>query len=335
MDGLDMTTGQAAIAYVGEIPWHGLGVKIAPDAPFDERIRCAGLNWKVDIIPSQYEFNGKMYVAPNSFHMIRTDNAASLSVMSKRYKPVQPVEIMAFFEEFVSVDERFTFETAGSLFGGAKIWALYRFTADSFLVAGDPHVCYVLLTTSFDGSLATTAQATMIRVVCNNTLTASIYAGKKSCVKVSHSVDFSKASVKKDCLKRLELVVASFDQYKALGEALAGIRMSGEQIEELFARMTTEKMTPEGKEPSTKAKNQLEGMFRAYRQTVEEGTPASTGWSVLNAVTRYVDHDRTSRNTQGDKRAASMASSFYGSGATFKRQALEIIADMANLELAA
>lgn len=336
---LSFVGGSANMAYVGERPWHGLGERLSPNADIQTWIASAKLDWEALVVPAQYVFNDQLHTAPDNFHMVRSDSGESLSVMSRRYKPVQPAEVMAFFRDFILTDERFSLETAGCLKGGRVIWALARFV-NPMKVAGDDHDAFVLLTTSFNGSLATTAQGTMIRVECNNTLTASVYGGERAMVKVPHYKDFSKDAIKMDAVERLSNIVASYDHYAALGTALSGVRLAAFQVEGLFKRLTIDKAARGDAEreaaPTTKARNQLEALLSAYRQTLNEGTPGGTAWAALNAVTRYVDHARTVRDTTGDGNAsARVASNLLGSGAALKRDALSILAEVGNLELAA
>jgi phage/plasmid-like protein (TIGR03299 family) len=61
-------------------------------------------------------------------------------------------------------------ETAGVLKEGRKLWAPARTGQSALLKGGDEVRGYLLLATACDGTLATTAQFTSVRVVCNNTL---------------------------------------------------------------------------------------------------------------------------------------------------------------------
>ena len=98
---------------------------------------------------------------------------------------MQPHDVLGFYRDLVSVSG-FELETAGVLKGGKKLWALAR-TGDEMMLSGMDQVKgYLLLATSCDGSLATTAQFTSIRVVCNNTLQMAV-GDNLGAVRVPHS----------------------------------------------------------------------------------------------------------------------------------------------------
>lgn len=342
---IDMSNGRENMAYVGKTPWHGLGHSLQPGASLDTWIKAAGLDWTVSMRPSFYPRqatllgnaspDGPFIQSADNFHVVRDDTEASLGVMTGRYNPVQPSEVMAFFREFILTDERFQLETAGSLKAGKVIWALAKFDT-AMTAGGDAHVNYVLLTTSYNGSLATTAQATSIRVVCNNTLTASIYdkAGTAT-VKVPHSRKWTQA-VQEDAHERLTLIASEFDKYKVLADALAGTRMAKATTEDFLKAIAYGPThgKPEA-EQSGQAKANLDRLFQSWAQTATE-TEGDTAWAALNAVTRFVDHDRNTRMKGGVTNVADarMASSFYGSGAVIKGDAVRRLAAMAGgLEL--
>jgi phage/plasmid-like protein (TIGR03299 family) len=320
---IDNTNGQDNFAFVGKEAWHGLGQKLEKGASKEAWRKAAGYDWECLVIPSQYEFNGKLLTSDN-FHMVRSDTGASLGCMTDRYKPVQPAEVLDFFDDFVRADERFHLETAGVLKGGKVLFATARFHEDMDC-AGDKHNPFVLFTTSFDGKLATTAQATMVRVVCNNTLTASLW-DKDAQVKVRHCTKWT-PEVADRAHNQLAEIAGQFDQYKVMAEAMAMAKQSKQQTEDMLNRIFTgKKEVTKRDDMTTNAKNQFDKLFGAYIETVNEGTQAGTAWATLNAVTRYVDHDRTTRDHSGEGvQAARMTSSLMGSGAAMKARAVEML----------
>lgn len=329
---LDMSNGRANIAYVGETPWHGMGQKLEPGADLETWRVAAGLEWSALKTPIFYQVGvnadqSPNYVqAPDQFMVIRDDTFAPLGSFTGRYKVVQPDEVLAFFRDFILADDRFELETAGALKGGAVIWALARFR-DRMSILGEEHAPYVMLTTSFDGTRATTAQATMIRVVCNNTLTASIYDKQSASVRVRHSTVWSDAVAAKahdDLVK----VSSSFDRYADMAKAMHGIKMAREVSQEFL-----KKLILKGKdEADLKARGQgvIDALLASYDATLKEGTEKNTGWTTLNAVTRFVDHGRSTRRTNGETvEQARMASSVFGSGAQLKADALAALYELA------
>lgn len=328
---VDFSNGQANFAHVGNKAWHGLGQQLEAGADLQTWALAAGFDWECQPIQSEYNFNGQM-IASDNYHMVRSDTGASLGCMTSRYKPVQPRDVLAFFKDFVSVDERFALETAGVLKGGKVLWALAKFQED-MEAGGDKHVPYVCLTTSYDGTLATTALATTIRVVCNNTLTAAQWSKDSAQVKVRHATRWTE-TVAADARDRLAAIADTFQDYKRMADALVQVKMSQQATEQflktiLLGKDADEKL--EGKRAN--ARNQLDNLFNAYSLTVKEGTPVATGWAALNAVTRYVDHERTTRDHGDNGVAASrMASSFYGSGAALKASAIEYLTEYAEAQ---
>ena len=99
-------------------------------------------------------------------------------------------------------------ETAGVLKGGKKVWALARIGHLATIQANDVTNAYALLATACDGTLATTAQFTAVRVVCNNTLAVAIDDSRGS-VKVPHSTSFDAEAVK----RQWGISVSSWDTF--------------------------------------------------------------------------------------------------------------------------
>jgi len=59
---LEIVNGQAQMAYVGEVPWHGLGVEVPEETSAMDMMSLAGLDWRVEELDSFVEFNGKRFL---------------------------------------------------------------------------------------------------------------------------------------------------------------------------------------------------------------------------------------------------------------------------------
>lgn len=321
---LDMSNDRVNFAHAREKAWHGLGNLMTPGASIDEWTLAAGMNWSASMDQVFVKRGDDFIAIPDRFALTRSDTGAELGSFTGRYRPVQPADIMSFFRDFLLTDDRFEMETAGCLKGGAIVWALARFRND-LNVLGERHVPYVMLTTSFDGTRATTAQATMIRVVCNNTLTASIFDKQSASVRVSHMVKWS-PEVAAKAHTDLEAVAQSFGAYREMAEAMAKVRMTRDKTREFLSRLICKETAEE--EQSSRMRNQVAALLNAYDETLAEGTAANTGWAAFNAVTRYADHERSTRSSTGDTvQNARMASAFYGTGAQLKAAAAKMLLD--------
>jgi len=127
------------------------------------------MSWSYLEAPVMFQAGSEIRDFPDQKVIVRSDTHAPLSVVSRRYQVVQPVEVLEFYRDLVEVGG-FELETAGVLKGGRKLWALAKTGQEATLRGGDRVKSYLLLATACDGTLATTAQFTSVRVVCNNTL---------------------------------------------------------------------------------------------------------------------------------------------------------------------
>ena len=187
------------MAYVGQTPWHGLGNQLTQKQPIEIWQREAGMDWQIQDSPVHFKADsigplGTIHSFPEQKVLFRSDTKAPLSVVSNRYQIVQPREVLEFYRDLSEVSG-YELETAGVLKGGRKFWALAR-TGQSAVLKGNDEVSgYLLLATSCDGTLATTATPTTVRVVCNNTLTIALDGATRS-IKVPHNTRFDPKAVK-------------------------------------------------------------------------------------------------------------------------------------------
>ena len=169
---------------VRQVPWHGLGV-VLEEYPksIDEALAKAGLGWKVthgDVLvvkaPEWTDDFGikhpaELIPAKGFKANLREDTGEVLGIVSDEYEVVDNRAAFAFLDALISSDLHF--ETAGSLWGGRRVWVLARLP-EFVELGGDRSATYVYVANSHDGSMAVTAAATPIRIVCANTLGAAL-----------------------------------------------------------------------------------------------------------------------------------------------------------------
>lgn len=323
---IDMTNNRANMAFLGARNdiWHRLGQEMAVGMTVEQWAQAAGLDWTAIKAPALAALEGPQWdhidasrrfmPVEDRYFICRSDNGAALGYASDIYQPVQPRDVLDWFQRYISVDNRFQLDVAGSLKGGTIIWATATFNGD-LNVAGDKHLARVLMTTTFDGSGATINQMTMTRVVCNNTLNVAL-TDKGAIVRTRHNTRFDAARVGKELAQLAQGCV----QFKAVGDAMAQHQMAKEDIAMFFRDCLDIPRDATVKDVSTRKINQSNAVRAAYARTVAEGAPDGSAWAALNAITRYVDHDRTSGADEKQ-----FLSSQFGSGAALKGKAMELL----------
>ena len=321
---IDESTGRAAIAYAGTVPWHGLGQALTPGASIDEWTREAGLAYSVLEAPVQYSTpaSSELQSWPDRKVLHRSDTGAPLAVVSDGYRVVQPAEIMDFFRELVELGG-FQLETAGALSYGRRVWALASVADAAPVVERDLVKPYLLLGTSYDGTMATVAKFTAIRVVCNNTITAAVggygeadLGYLKSAVRVLHSERFNPESVR----LQLGIVANAWESFLVQSRQLADRPMAAEAADEFVAELLKPYHTSKLEINETRAYKRIMSLFNGGAIGSELPGVAGTRWAMLNAVTELVDHERgRSNNTR-------IESAWFGAGASLKARAAELLA---------
>lgn len=305
------------MAYVGQTPWHGLGNQLAKRQSIDVWAKQAGMNWDIRETPVRFmskstDYLGEIMSFPEQKVLFRSDTNAPLSVVSQRYQVVQPREILEFYRDLTKVSG-FELETAGVLKGGKKFWALAKTGQSTALKGNDVTNGYVLLATACDGTLATTAQFTSIRVVCNNTLAVAL-SGGCSAVKVPHNTTFDAQAVK----KQLGISVSSWDQFMYRMKTLSDRKVKPKEAQNYFLRVfTDQEKAPVGLTNERSMAKALE-LFDGRGRGSELDSAKGTAFGLLNAVTEFVDHERRARSV--DNR---LDSAWFGQGANIKQKALE------------
>lgn len=308
------------MAYVGGTPWHGLGSQLSPHQPLEVWQREAGMDWQIQESPVHFKADtvghlGGIHSFPEQKVLYRSDTKAPLSVVSQRYQVVQPKEVLEFYRDLTQVSG-YELETAGVLKGGRKFWALARTGQNTALKGNDQVNGYLLLATSCDGTLATTATPTTVRVVCNNTLTIAVNGATRA-IKVPHSTRFDAQAVK----KQLGIAVSQWDEFMYRMRHLAERKVT---TKEMLSFITTcvGDSSPSAQQtkvvPNLRAMQKVESLYQGQGRGSSLESANGTAWGLLNAVTEYVDHERRARSNE-----YRVDSAWFGQGALIKRKALD------------
>lgn len=307
------------MAYTGQQPWHGLGSRLAPNQPLEAWATAAGMDWNIESADVRFVAGndglGSIHAYPEQRVLYRSDTKAPLSVVSSRYQVVQPREILEFYRDLTEVGG-YQLETAGVLKDGKKLWALARTGQSATLKGRDEVNGYLLLATACDGTLATTAQFTSVRVVCNNTLQIAL-GDSAGAIKVPHRSQFDAQAVK----RQLGIATSHWDEFMYRMKALAERKVKPETAHEYFRRVLAYPVrTPadHSAAPPTndRAIKAVSALFSGRGKGSDMLSASGTAWGLVNAVTEFVDHERRARSEDHRRDTA-----WFGQGANLKQKA--------------
>ena len=217
------------MAYAGELPWHGLGVKVDDGLGVDEMIKEAGLDWKVKKIPATAEFDGQKIYSGHDM-LIRESDGQPLDMVKENWIPVQNSDAFEFFREFCDAGDM-EMHTAGSLQDGKRVWGLAK-VKDDFTINGTDRVdSYLLLTNPHMYGRAVDIRFTPIRVVCNNTLTLSLAQKGDYQVSLNHKKAFDVQEAK----ELLGVAKGKMETYKDMATFLSSKRYTPETLRTYYS----------------------------------------------------------------------------------------------------
>lgn len=299
-------TGLYSFFSVKEKAWHGLGQIVENYPTSAEAIKHAGLDYEVIKAPlftqgrAMTIGNGGEIVEadniliPDQFATLRTDNNTVLGVVGKDYHIVQNREAFTFFDAIVGGDDGILYETAGALGNGERIFITAKLP-DYIRVGNGDDVTekYLFLTTSHDGSGSITAAFTPIRIVCQNTLNASL-RNMSNVVRIKHTAGAPQRL--EDAHKLMGMANKLSKQLEDIFNQWAKVSVTDREVKKLIQlalcpNKETHDLIKKGAENelSTVFKNTVDDAF-AYAMmsdTQQMDTTKGTLFGAYNAVTGY------------------------------------------------
>jgi phage/plasmid-like protein (TIGR03299 family) len=181
---------------------------------------------------------------------------------------------------------------------------------------------YLLLGSACDGSMATTAMFTSIRVVCNNTLGFAMNEADngtaKAVVRINHRTSFDEAKVK----AQLGLAANSWDSFLYNVNVWSKTKVDLVQAQAYFDKVASYTTTEGEERVSERTSKYLMELFAGAGKGSDLKSANGTAWGLINAVTEFVDHHRGRSNDVRIDRA------WFGDGIKTKELATDLANDL-------
>lgn len=328
--------GSASMFYAGQAPWHGLGVQVEKELTAFSALRMAQLDWTVEKRKVFFSAGKAMQEIEDKKAIVRLEDEKILGVVTNAYEPIQNKDAFEFLDGLVG-EGLAMFHTAGSLFGGKRIFISCKLP-NSFKIGPDKIDKYLVAMTSHDGSTAFHIKWTPIRVVCNNTLSAAFKMNNGKVSAVSDAVSVYHTKNYKDNMTQarqvLDLTNGYYDRIEECFNKLIEAPMDSKDFQKFTKRLMPKPQESAEKDAAAFKANitMWENRQAELLKTFETGIGlkvkgvAGTKWAAYNAVTEYVDHHKNYTGRKNTAEESRMNSIVWGYGAETKKEALALLA---------
>ena len=313
--------GQAEVFVAGAPAWHHLGVNVKEAQTWGKASKLAGLDWTIS---KNQLVNPRTGLPIPSYALLRDDDNRWIHTVGEGYNPIQNKDTFTFVDALLESGDAH-YESAGALGNGEIVWCLARLKKDFSPVAGDAHHTYLLFAEFRDGRAAQ-VKLTMTRVVCQNTLNVALSQRKigDNVLRIRHSGDIdTKIKAAKSLVSNVNGDITKINNKLA--------ELAKKQITVSSFSIVMEKLFP-GWEKGGRAQNKAAAVAMNFENNDGGNIPkiAGTAYSLLQSVTKFIDHQRDGLRTGGkaeDLPRARAESAMFGTGDVFKSEALDRICE--------
>lgn len=287
--------------------WHRLGQRADGLMTTTQALELARLDWLVHKRNLWFtDDNGNHIQVPKTYTVVRPEINPETGeetlvpltrngkAVGERYTPFQNADAFAFLDDLLN-EQGAVVDTAGALGLGERVWILAELPDHITIGSKDEKVGkYLLIYNTHDGTGSIIIQPTLIRVVCNNTLSMSLKEDTGYRYKMRHTTNV--ANKIEEVKEAMKLTNETFDNWgkmarKALKTKLTTVESTEYIIESLKLGFKKDEEGLITDELTTRSQNILDkvtGLLDKETNTV--GRMKNTLWATYNAITEYIDH---------------------------------------------
>ena len=321
-----MAANVQTMMYVGETPWHKLGIQLDKEVSSAEAINAAGLNWIVNKKQLVLQEDPSVII-PSRFATVRADNNQVLGVVGGEYTVLQNADAFRFCDALVG-EAAAMYHTAGALGNGEIIWILAKLPKTIKLKNDDDIENYLLFSHRHDGKQRVRVMFTPIRVVCQNTLNQAINNNKNTAF-IKHTRTMGLKL--QDTRDQLGILYKQIDVFEELSNKMAEKQIKVATLKDYLGKLNLATELLDGDSAEFIAKQTRRAETEETVTSLFEFGPGAmlksakgTVWGAYNAVTRFVDYDKDMRS---DDRSKSL---LFGGGALLKTRAWQEAINLLN-----
>lgn len=275
-------------------PWHGLGKSVEAAHSAAEMLDIAGLaNWDLrkEAVYFRSESASAFRKVRDQFAVVRTDSERALGIVGDAYTIVQNEQSFAWADDLMGGGAKFI--RAGSLSGGARVWAVAQLPYSIHIetpAVGDDLDMHLYVEDSHDGGSTLTARLMVVRLACLNGMTQLV---PQATVKLRHTRSVH------DRMRQSERVLAVAQQVRDAIDERAS-KLVAQKLDEARAQAILDALVPmpeDGESRAATIARTRRADIDALRHHDTVRGLEGTAWGFLNAVTAYTNHVANRRST--------------------------------------
>lgn len=304
-----------SLAYAGDVPWHLAGTAVGEEQTSEVMIVKAGIDWDVELGPV---YGPDMQPIPGWNSIYRVTDKKVYAVSKGRYEVWNNRDAFAFTDSLVA-DGVAKYHTAGSLYGGAKVWVLMQMEK-GMQIGNEEFRNYVFVLNGFDLQTSITVKYVNERVVCRNTAWIAL-AEQSLTFRTTHAPGIDRRM--EQAREMFQVTTEAQRRMQTLLENMQQVKLSKKEREtvqtELFGTLDDD--TP------TRRKNAIEAFQAIYE--AERQLNGHTAYTMFNAATGYADHAAVYRGTGIEREESRLRSMIDGPNQKLKAKTLDVLRGIA------
>ena len=330
---ISMVSGRAEVFALGGM-WHGLGQVVQTAQNRKEAEVLSGTDYVVQfasVFGQAPHWAPNMMVAiPDRVMQYRTKPDGSpvyLGTVSNKFQTIQNAQAWDAMDAILG-ESGAAYTSAGVLRDGRRVFIQARMPGEVVIAGDGPIQKYLTLANGHDGSLAFRLYFTATRIVCQNTLSASL-RDADSGVTLRHIGGDVSARVR-EAAGVVGRANAYFAAVAARMDALAQAKADVVDVQRFIAEVYPDHSTGIGtRKVEHSRKCQRDDVMIAYGTAPGHAEIQGTWWGAVNAVTWHEDHGKWLGSTvKVERRVEAMA---FGAGNDRKQQAFDLACDFAGV----
>lgn len=285
---LSLVVGGLDNHYAGAIPAEDIATRL--------------FGWEAQESPLFVQVDGMMMPVDNRKAYVRSDNGNVLGIhtdghVGHGYKPW----LIDNLSQMVGGGAEFA--NAGLLAHGAQAWVQIEMPESVDIAGGTTVRPFLLATTSFDGSIATTYKTGFTNVVCDNTYGMFMREGGETYKRKHTKNSTFDLLTAAQTFNTLSLVA---ERVTADIEAFLSIEVTDKHWSE-FVEAAAPIADDASKRSTTMAETKRQALTGLWRTDMRVAPWAGTAWGVVQAVNTYNEHMAIVRNVDGFERKMTRA----------------------------